>query len=209
MTATLLRLLPTAEQTILHCYLNGSNEPDGIDAIYDELEIPDDAQAPRLAIAVAQILLHHIQDTLPQWASGSGDTLSLNRDEHKRHKEARLEFNPKLVCTINWADSGPGFSWPEAYHITYLPGFNKFVVTASRDGDDMWGCADHAIGVADGNLEPVEAAKKAITAYWAGQVEDWDQNRWAYLFDEGLVDENTANAWADAVWTATDDDTSE
>jgi hypothetical protein len=64
----------------------------------------------------------------------SGGTVNLNRKEYKRHKDARLAFNPQLVCTINWADSGPGFSWPESYHVTYLPGFDKFVITASTDG---------------------------------------------------------------------------
>ena len=95
---------------------------------------------------------------------------SLNRKEHKRHKDARLAFNPQLICTINWADSGPGFSWPESYHVTYLPGFDKFVVTASRDGPDAWGCDDHAIGVANGGLSPVDAAKEVVTEFWRMQV---------------------------------------
>jgi hypothetical protein len=70
---------------------------------------------PRLAIVVALILLHHIQGTLPQWSSASGDTVQLNRKAHKRHKDARLAFNPQLVCTINWADSGPGYqTWASA-----------------------------------------------------------------------------------------------
>ncbi|MCX7298078.1 MAG: hypothetical protein NTU64_14690 [Hyphomicrobiales bacterium] len=130
----------------------------------------------------------------------SGDTVNLNRKAHKRHKDARLAFNPQLVCTINWADSGPGFSWPESYHATYLPGFDKFVITASRDGPDAWGCDDHAIGVADGNLSPVEAAKEAIVEFWTMQVSAWDQCRWAYLFAQGLIDTKTADAWADQVW---------
>ena len=135
------------------------------------------------SIAVAQILLHEIQESLPQWASVREEAVVLNRKEHRRHKDARLVFSPQLVCTINWADSGPGFSWPESYHVTYLPGFNKFVVTASRDGNDVWGCSDHAIGVADGMLEPIEAAKEAILHYWRIQHGSWDQERWAYLFD--------------------------
>jgi hypothetical protein len=138
MTATIVRLLPADEQALLKCYVEGTDEPDNFDALYDALEVPAKATPPRLAIAVAQILLHHVQGMLPQWAS-VGDTVRLNRKAHKRHKDARLAFNPQLVCTINWADSGPGFSWPEAYHVTYLPGFDKFVITASRDGPDAWG----------------------------------------------------------------------
>ena len=200
MTATIVRLLPADEQALLKCYVEGTSEPADAAALYAELEVPNDATPPRLAIAVAQILLHHVQGTLPQWASVSGDTVSLNRKAHKRHKDARLAFNPQLICTINWADSGPGFSWPESYHVTYVPGFDKFVITASRDGPDAWGCSDHAIGVGDGSLSSIEAAKEVLTEFWRMQVSAWDQPRWAYLFSQGLIDTKTADAWADEVW---------
>ena len=91
----------------------------------------------------------------------------------------------------------------------YLPGFNKLVITSSRDGDDVWGCADHAIGVADGSLDPVEAAKDIIIEFWRSQVSDWDQSRWAYLFDTGLIGNKTANEWADAVWGREDEEVDE
>src|SRR6266446_6523348 len=110
MNAMVVRLLPADEQALLRCYIEGTSEPDGANAFYDALEVPNDATPPRPAIAVAQILLHHVQDTLPQWASGCGESVVLNRERHKRHKDAQLSFNPQLVCTINWADSGPGFS---------------------------------------------------------------------------------------------------
>jgi hypothetical protein len=44
---------------------------------------------PRIAVAVTQIILHHVQATLPLWASVSGETVNLNRKEYKRHKDAR------------------------------------------------------------------------------------------------------------------------
>ena len=209
MTATIVRLLPADGQALLKAYIEGSSEPADAAAIYDTLEVPAGATPPRLAIAVAQILLHHLQGTLRQWASVTGDTVNLNRKAHKRHKDARLAFNPQLVCTINWANSGPGFSWPESYHVTYLPGFDKFVITASRDGPDAWGCADHAIGVVDGNQSPVEAAKQAITEFWRMQVIEWEGPRWAYLFAEGLIDAKTANVWADEVWCPPEEQTDE
>jgi hypothetical protein len=82
---SVIRLLPDIEQKVLRCYVEGSNEPDGAEAFYDEIGVPNEAEPPRLNIAVAQILLHHIQETLPQWASVRGDKVSLNRSEHKRH----------------------------------------------------------------------------------------------------------------------------
>jgi hypothetical protein len=209
MTADIVRLLPADEHDLLEYYVEGTCLPNDVDTLYDALEVPNNATPPRLAIAVAQILLHHVQGALPQWASVRGDKVFLNRKEHKRHKDARLAFNPQLVCTINWADSGPGFSWPESYHVTCLPGFDKFVVTASRDGPDAWGCSDHAIGVADGDLSPVEAAKKVIVEFWGSQVSAWEQCRWAYLFGEGLIDTQTANAWANEVWCVSEEETEE
>jgi hypothetical protein len=199
MNATIVRLLPADEQALLKCHVDGTAEPGGVDAIYNALEVPTEATPPPLAIAVAQILLHEVQGTLPQWAA-SGESVSLNRREHKRHQDARLSFNPQLICTINWANSGPGFSWPEAYHVTYLPGFDKFVVTTSRDGPDVWGCADHAIGSADGRPGSAEAAKEIIIGFWRSQSDDWEQPRWAYLFEEGLIDEKIANDWANEIW---------
>ena len=78
MPATIERLLPVDEQALLKAYAEGS-EPADAAAIYDALEVPHDAMPPRLAIVVALILLHHIQGTLPQWSSASGDTVQLNR----------------------------------------------------------------------------------------------------------------------------------
>ena len=84
--------------------------------------------------------------------------------------------------------------------MTYLTGFDKFVVTASRDGPDAWGCDDHAIGVANGSLGPVDAAKEVVAEFWRMQINAWEQPRWAYLFAQGLIDTKTADAWADEVW---------
>lgn len=72
--------------------------------------------------------------------------------------------------------------------------------SCDSDGPDAWGCSDHAIGVADGSLSPADAAKEIIIDFWRKQVNAWDQPRWAYLFAQGLIDTNTANAWADEVW---------
>ena len=195
-----VQLVPEDELRVLERYVLGGSEPADAGDFYDAIEVPDGTEAPRLNIAVAQILLHHIQDELPQWAIGSRDGVLFNRSPHTRHKDARLDFSPQLVCTINWADSGPGMSWPESYYVTYLPAFAKHVVTASRDGDDMWGCSDHAIGFASGELDPVEAAKEAIIEFWRGQFDRWYQSRWDGLFAGGLADDATASAWAVEVW---------
>lgn len=201
MTATILKLLPDDEIRILENYIN-NKWSFGLEEVFDTLGVPNDPNPDRIAVAVAQILLNPIQDSLPNWASvGDDGTVNRGRLPHHRHKDARLQFNPLHVCTINWGDTGPGFSWPEAYHVTYLPSFDKHIVTASRDSQSAWGCLDHAIGVVDGKFSAVKAAELAIISYWTGERDcEWGVSRWEYLFCEGLINKATANAWSDEVW---------
>ncbi len=201
MSNNTIALIPQIELDLIEAYL--SNEPvSAFDSYFSENNIPLDAMASPLQIAVARVLLNPIQASLPQWAAvrESGEVL-LNRKEIQRHPQAvRLTLEPQLVCCINWADSGPGYSWPESYHVTYIPGLEKFIVTSSRDGADAFGCADHALGwgsVAEGELL---VAKRIIQGFWEHQRNEWDQERWAYLFDEGLIDLATADAWAEEIW---------
>src|SRR5262249_37947956 len=171
MSNNVIRLLPPEEEAVLRCYVTGSEEPASLEQLYDALEVPADDKiasiVSRLQIAVAQILLHQVQDSLPQWAAVRSDgELLLNRKRHQRHRNALLPFHPQRLFSINWATSGPGFEWPEEYCVTYLPGFEKYVFTASSDGDDALGCADHAIGVAERDADIHAAARRIITAYW-------------------------------------------
>ena len=108
MSANIIRLLPDEERAFLECYVSGSKQPASFKKLFDTMEVPADAEPDRLQIAVAQILLHHVQDSLPQWAATTNDgTLITNRRRHKRHKGARLHFAPRLLFSINWATSGP------------------------------------------------------------------------------------------------------
>lgn len=204
MTATILKLLPDDEILVLESYISEKSDHHldaRLDEIFETLDVPENPTPERIAVAVAQIVLNSIQHTLPNFAICNADhSIILCRTPHKRHKDARLNFNPQHVCTINWADSAPGYSWPEAYHVTFLPGFNKYIVTASRDGTDTFGCVDHAIGIVNGDVTPIQAARVSIIHFWNQQVYDGAEGRWAYLFDEGLIDSATANAWADEVW---------
>jgi hypothetical protein len=202
MSADIIRLLPAQEHALLECYVTGATPPASFQQLYDELRVPTNAEPTRLQIAVAQILLHDRQDDLPQWVSIRDDKVLINRERHERHPNARLRFNPQLLFGINWATSGPGFEWPEEYHVTLMPGFDKLVFTASRDGPDAWGCEDHAIGVADNESLP-QSARKVLTEYWLAQADGWDQQRWESCTREGLVDDAVANAWAEDVWPRT------
>ena len=124
-------------------------------------------------------------------------TLARKYREDPRIPDRKILLLPRYLFTINWADSGPGYSWPVAYNVTWLPYYDRFVVTASSDGSDTFGYCDFALGSFDINTALNEGVKTIICADWKSQCE---QQRWAYLFGTGLISEPEANAWADAVW---------
>jgi hypothetical protein len=150
--------------------------------------------------AVARICLQSVADDLPRWASISNGAVTLGRPA----VAPRVSSNglaPVHLLTIPWADSGPGCSWPEAYHVTWLPGYDRCVVTASADGPDTHGYSDQAIGSFERSGAAVERSKGVLAAFWASQQE-CGQPRWAYLLEEGALDKNAADEIANSVWSA-------
>ena len=150
--------------------------------------------------AVASIILERIQGYLPQWACVRADTVTLAREIKERAANRTIELLPKALFTINWADSGPGFSWPVAYYATYVPLYDVYVVTASADSPDAFLVCDMALGHFKASDDIVEASLQIIKADWKSQNDQWDQQRWAYLFDWNLVSDKQAYKIADEVW---------
>jgi hypothetical protein len=141
-----LTLVPTHDNLILSAYFGQTPPSDTLASAIDQLELEGEelGSATLLDAAVAAILLKSIRDQLPQWALVGQDKVTLGR---KRVRPVRgVVFKPKHLFTVNWADSGPGFSWPMAYHAARVPASNSVVVTASADGIDAYGFTDFAIG---------------------------------------------------------------
>jgi hypothetical protein len=153
--------------------------------------------------AVARICLEAVQFRLPQWAAVSGGRVTLGRRHPKRRTRRRLLS--RSLLTINWADSGPGFSWPEEYRITCLPGYDTAIITASNDCPDVRGYCDVAIGWFEPTDDEMDGVGRCITDWWSSLKCD-GQERWAYLFEPGEVGEARAEAWADEVWGNEDGD---
>jgi len=155
-----------------------------------------------LDAAVAFIVLERVEEHLPQWASVSeerGALLARKYRDRELIPERKIVLQPRSLFTINWADSGPGFSWPVAYYVTWIPYYDRFVVTASADCPDMFGYCDFALGAFSGDTPANDGAKTIICGDWQ-QLSDFGQQRWEYLFDTGLVSREEAKAWADEVW---------
>ena len=152
--------------------------------------------------AVARICLTNVQDSLPQWAAVSDGEVTLARKVRDSSELPERILLPKHLFTINWANSAPGLSWPEAYYVTQLPGWDVYIVTASQDTDEIYGYEDFAIGWLDTKQDAVDGAKDVLIRYWRSLHSEYDQQRWEELFDISAGD---PEGWADQVWPSEDE----
>ncbi len=165
-----------------------------------DLRSPDFPGDAPLANAVARICLNAIQSRLPNWIGVTSDGKVVSERTLDPARSASVVALPRHLLTINWADSGPGFSWPEAYHATYLPEFRRHVVTASVDCAETWGATDFAIGVVGEREDFLRACGTVVRGWWRHQRALGDQPPWASVLSTGLVDRATARAWRARTW---------
>jgi hypothetical protein len=151
-----------------------------------------------LSNAVARLVLDGIQGRLPQWALVWPDKVVLGRETTPKRPRS-IDLLPQLLFEINWADSGPGYSWPERYSLTYVPVYDVYVVTASNDSTDLYGYTDRALGWFEAAVPVEEGAKSIILGDWQRQA-GYGQEHWEAFWDAGLVDLATAYAWAAEAW---------
>jgi hypothetical protein len=84
--------------------------------------------------------------------------------------------------------------------VTWLPNYDRYVVTASADCPDLFGYCDFALGAFAIKTSIKEGARKIISADWSHQNTAYEQPRWAYLFSTELISKQEADAWAGRVW---------
>ena len=156
--------------------------------------------------AVAAILLESVQGSLPQWACVREGNVTLGRNYRERAVVRTVELTPRHLLTINWADSAPGYSWPEDYRVTYVPLYDTYVVTGSMDSADVFGVTDFALGHFPSQEDVLQASAAIVQGEWLNLFQNCGQSRWAYLFDEGLIDTVLAEKLANEVWEDDDEE---
>jgi len=152
---------------------------------------------------VAFIVLERVEKRLPGWSALRADGSFVSAREFRAEDKVpdrKVLLQSRQLFTVNWADSGPGFSWPVAYYVTWLPRYDRFVVTASADCPDGFGYCDFAIGEFGSDTPIREGARSVVCGDWKDQWRAWEQQRWAYLFNTGLISHEEAAAWAEEVW---------
>jgi hypothetical protein len=142
--------------------------------------------------ALARLILSGYEDKLPAYLWSAGGVVHSTRPE-----VGRKRFKTELLFGINWASSGPGFSWPEVYHLAWLPVFDSWVVVASRDTDEVDGYCDRVLGHFADCDEPATHAANVIEQYWSG-LRDYDQERFEEVTDTGAISD--VDEIADRVW---------
>ena len=152
-----------------------------------------------LANAVARLVLEAIQQRLPTSAVCCGGDVVLTRDYAPKTRR-KLDLLPRFLFQINWANSGPGISWPVAYYLTWLPVYDVYVVTESADSPEALGYCDRALGWFDVDTPIEEGAKRAIVGDWQRQHNEWSQEHWENFWDEGLISTEKVWSWAAEVW---------
>ena len=166
----------------------------------DRLEVAVEPRCSRLEAAVGQVLIQTVQQRLPQWMTSRDGQRIYGREYRTGIKGPPVAVIPQLLFEINWADSAPGISWPESYHLAYVPGHHRYVVVASQDGTDTWGCTDQALGHFAPRERRLVGARRIITEHWRELLDSYGQEPWAYFFASGMVDETMAERWRKHVW---------
>lgn len=177
-------------------------DPDPIDP---EVVDPDPGDSPDPCPSALEAAVGHIclttAERLPLWEAVDTRTGYVIHGRPLRtpgRVPARVLFSQTIGC-INWANSGPGISWPECYHITHVPYYDRWVVTASRDSSDATGFNDWAIHHAPAEISPQQVAREALLRCWRGNAA-WGQKPFEELIENGLLDSHELTALARLAW---------
>ena len=153
----------------------------------------------RLANAVARICLNAIQEQLPDFAFFARDVFVRTRRRDTRRR-GNFDLLPRFLFSINWADTGPGFSWPESYHVTFIPQHRRHIVTASVDSPDIWGCTDFALGWFRQTEERSASIRRVIRRWWSFRRQNHHQPKWEAFLAAGEVGAEDAERWCFKHW---------
>jgi hypothetical protein len=194
--------------------------PEELDKVLDHDEYESDGifrlrpaydgecNAYTVANAIARMALSEHQRELPKWGYSTGDGVVKTRHYEGRSLR-RARFDPQFLLMINYADSGPGFSWPETYHAVLFPHYDVYIATASQDSPEVHGYVDEAMGFFPKDKDILEGVKPLMCKWWPGEMEPEPDYAWESVWNEGLIDAETAYAWRAEVYGLNDEELEE
>ena len=128
----------------------------------------------RVNNAVARLVLETVAESLPNFVllNHIDDSYITSRPPSARRNRSVASL-PTFLFEINWATSGPGFTWEERYHVGYIAEYDVYIVTASQDSDDVYGFCDICIGHFRDSEDHINDSMKIISDWWNGKVQEY------------------------------------
>lgn len=190
------------ERRLLECWLGGRDPSIEDENLLTELGFDHDPGGAytRLDAWVGAFAVQDIQTRLPNCGIGRSDGSFILTRQIRKGRERKVTGVSRYLFRMNWADSGPGISWPVEYNLVWLPGYDRWALVESADCPDAFGYCDFALGAIGVDDNWCETVRTALVNDWRYQFNEWDQAPWACLLSTGLVSEQEAMAWRAEAW---------
>jgi hypothetical protein len=147
--------------------------------------------------AAAQILLKSAENQLPNYYSFR--TKERVRKPGIGATGKPITLKPQHILTIFWP-SGMGSDCVEAYYVTYVPGYDRFVVTVSQDSPDRYGCEDFVLGWFSSRRDLRLSAGRVLSRFWRHLYNTCGQERWEECWATGIMISDYAEHLANRLW---------
>jgi hypothetical protein len=157
----------------------------------------------RLDAATGNLILQSVQRRLPHWESEEhhGHGRFARIDRMYALKGRLLSFIPQHLFTITWPGRKPGLAGPIAYHLVWLPVFDRFVVTASVPTREGNGYCDFALESFRAHDVIEQKVGNIVYRDWRRQFVHWCVKQRAEVYATGIIGYDFANKVAERAWT--------
>lgn len=137
--------------------------------------------------------------------------IALNGHEHKNGDAAPAAKTfrilgkhevliPRHLFTIRWVDQYLDLAWSESYYMTFFPGFERYVVSASHIPQELFDVGEVAIGWRNSGVPRMRIAEDIVTCGWADFHRHIFSKSWQSVEATGLITEDQAWTWRNKVW---------
>jgi hypothetical protein len=182
------------EQAVIERWMRSS-------PVYPRRDEPDDANC------VAEIALFSVQGRLPQGLSIREDGLTAySRKTWECLVPMRCDLiYPVHIVDIDRDDSHLDIACPESYYMTFLPGYNIYVICVSLGSSESYGCFDFAIDYfhsIDNKAQLTSYALHLLRSWWKYQCKELQLPHWTGVLRAGLIEAESALFLRDQVWNS-------
>ncbi len=112
-----------------------------------------------------------------------------------------LPPDAEFIVEVNWASSGSGIDWPEAYFIAPDASAEYWVLWARNEDDPFLAGHDtYPIAWCESDLPLAEAALDLLGMFWQSMRDRYEWRRFELGMRFGLLDRSKTDSVAGVVW---------